>query len=256
MDGIHPAEDIEPLVMLAARPNRRLGPLFHPDPAQFGMQTKTGFIGKQQPPISACVFSQLAEFFLYALRKRQPPPSWPGHSGKPAGAVKNPSAGSIAAPGALGAALRAGAADTPPPPPHPSDCATSRIRADHALSLFPTALGCSQPGEPVGQNEVFLQVLSARFHLAVESTAPHSSDLCQKAQRPGCWSIPSTPIGWQQSESPTRPQVRVEPSPEGPAGSPIRCLSSMLSCHPPELKLETRLWEELSYKAFNMSSYF
>jgi hypothetical protein len=57
LHGIHPAEDIEPLLMLASGPNRRLGPLFHPHPPQFGMQTKTGFIGKQQNPITAFVFS-------------------------------------------------------------------------------------------------------------------------------------------------------------------------------------------------------
>jgi len=86
--------------MLASGPNRRLGPPFHPDPPQFGMQTKTGFIGKQQNPIKAFVFSKSVEFFLYAPRTRQPLPRWPGRNGKPVGVAKNPSAGSIAVPAA------------------------------------------------------------------------------------------------------------------------------------------------------------
>jgi len=79
----YPSKEIQPLLMLAAGIDIRLGPFLYPDPTQFRMKTKPAFILKQKDPSSSALFGQ-AEFFLTRSEIPSLLPGKPEQNGKSA----------------------------------------------------------------------------------------------------------------------------------------------------------------------------
>ena len=236
--GIDPSKNIQPFVMLTLRQDHRLISFLHPDPPQFGMKTKPGFIRKKEDSFSLTSLGR-QEFFLLSSEIPPPLPWWLEHSGKSVAAKKILTGASIAELGAPSIEPRDSVQDIRRRPLRPNGYASNPMSGGSFLTPSPK-LSVSLGQHGTGAPAVSL-ALPPRlpFHLSFGSISPRSSELDQKGGQPVRNSSLRTEEAMQQSGSQSRLPVSSLPALRELCASRCRALLSMLSWYPSRKKVCT-----------------